>query len=143
MTPVSEMTVGVMTLVLGLFIHTSHVCNGVNIFSPSSSCAADRTVSSPLARAALRPRPMDGGIEALRTFRKASDFFSEKWPEDGDPGGWEGIKVEAGKVIALKVPGTYSARNRLPFLPADVQILTELKILEVRSCSRTIAIISR
>ena len=78
----------------------------------------------------------DGGIDALRQFRAASDFFSEKWPEGVEPNQWEGVTIALGKVTALKVAGTYSARNRLPFLPADLQLLSELKTLELSWCKR-------
>ena len=77
-----------------------------------------------------------GGVDALHTFRAASEFFCEKWPEDTEPSKWEGVKLEGGKVTVLKVTGTYSARNRLPSLPAEVAQLSELKVIELAWCKR-------
>lgn len=79
---------------------------------------------------------MAASIEALKQFRTSSDFFSEKWPADGDPKQWEGITIEGGLVTSLKVAGTYLARNRLPFLPPDVKLLVDLRLLELAWCKR-------
>ena len=73
----------------------------------------------------------DGGVEALRALRASSDFFCEKWAEDGDPAQWAGVKITDGVVTVLKVEGTYSQRSRLAQLPAEVQLLRELTTLEI------------
>ena len=73
----------------------------------------------------------DGGLDAVRAFREASDFFCERWKSGDAVDTWEGLKLDSGRAVALRVAGTYANRCRMPDLPAEVGLLQGLGTLEL------------
>ena len=86
----------------------------------------------------------------LRTWRAMCPALQDRWPEDEQPEDWEGVTIENGRVVELKledfgltgaVPaeiGRLSALrelnlglNQLTSLPAEIGQLTSLKVLDL------------
>ena len=69
----------------------------------------------------------EGDVGVLRTWRAMCPALQESWPEDEQPEHWEGVKMENGRVVALRLYefGLTGA------LPAEVGQLTSLQELHL------------
>ena len=72
-------------------------------FSRPTRCENRSSVRPNMQYGEVYTQTGDGSIPCLKAFRSASDFFSEKWPADGDPAEWEGVKIEHGKISSAEL----------------------------------------
>ena len=90
----------------------------------------------------------EGDVGVLRTWRAMCPALQERWPEDEQPKDWEGVTIENGRVVELRVEdfelteavpaeiGRLSAlreldlsSNQLTSVPAEIGQLTSLRYL--------------
>ena len=67
----------------------------------------------------------EGDVGVLRTWRAMCPELQERWPEDARPEQWEGVTMENGRVVKLRLAeiGLTGA------VPAEIGQLTSLKML--------------
>jgi leucine-rich repeat protein SHOC2 len=67
----------------------------------------------------------EGDVGVLRTWRAMCSELQERWPEAARPEEWEGVTIENGRVVKLKIEG-FGVTGAVP---AEIGRLTSLRVL--------------
>ena len=71
----------------------------------------------------------EGDVGVLRTWRAMCPALQERWPEDEQPEDWEGVTIENGRVVELRVEDF----DLTGAVPAEIGRLSALRELDLSS----------
>ena len=71
--------------------------------------------------------PSEDDVKVLRTWRAMCPKLQKRWPEDEQPEHWDGVTMENGRVVELKLEDV----GLTDAVPAELGQLTSLKVLNL------------